>query len=54
MPRTTTKQAEILDFLTEYITQNGHGPSIREICDAVGLRSTSTVHYHLRALKKLG
>lgn len=54
MPRTTTKQAEILNFLTEYITQNGHGPSIREICDAVGLRSTSTVHYHLRALKKLG
>lgn len=54
MGRTSNKQQEILDYLTRYISENGHGPSIREICDAVGLKSTATVHYHLGKLKELG
>ncbi len=54
MARTSNKQAEILEFLTRYIEKNGHGPSFREIGEAVGLRSTSTVHYHLNELKRLG
>lgn len=54
MGRTSNKQQEILDYLTCFISENGHGPSIREICDAVGLKSTATVHYHLSKLKELG
>ena len=54
MARTSNKQEEILAFLTRYLEENGHGPSIREIGNAVGLRSTSTVHYHLSELKRQG
>ena len=54
MARTSNKQEEILAFLTRYLEKNGHGPSIREIGNAVGLRSTSTVHYHLSELKRQG
>ena len=54
MPRTSNKQSEIYDFLCEFIRENGHAPSIREICAAVGLKSTATVHYHLCELKRLG
>lgn len=54
MARTSNKQAEILEFLTAYIEENGYAPSIREIGQAVGLKSTATVHYHLSELKRLG
>lgn len=48
------KQREILDFLKEEILKKGYPPSVREICDAVGLKSTSTVHAHLSTLEKNG
>ena len=54
MARTSNKQAEILAFLSAYIGEYGHAPSIREIAEAVGLKSTSTVHYHLNELKSQG
>ena len=54
MARTTSKQEEILQFITQYLEQYGFAPSIREICEAVGLKSTATVYYHLNALKKSG
>lgn len=54
MARTTTKRKEILDFLTKFIADNGYAPSVREICAAVGLQSTATVHYHLNALRDDG
>ena len=54
MPRTTTKRDEILRFLTQFIHENGYAPSVREICDAVGLQSTATVQYHLNALRSSG
>lgn len=54
MPRTTDKQERILDFLNEFIEDNGYPPSVREICAAVGLKSTATVSYHLSELKKQG
>ena len=54
MARTSTKQTEIFEYLCEYIDKNGHAPSIREIADAVGLKSTATVHYHLNELKRIG
>ncbi|MCQ4023091.1 MULTISPECIES: transcriptional repressor LexA [unclassified Ruminococcus] len=46
-------QQKILKYITE-CTQNGHSPSVRDICAATGLRSTSTVHSHLKTLKNLG
>ena len=54
MARTSNKQGEIFDFLRDYIEENHHSPSIREIGDAVGLKSTATVHYHLSELRRQG
>lgn len=54
MARTSTKQAEIYEYLCDFIEKNGHAPSIREIAEAVGLKSTATVHYHLNELKRIG
>ncbi len=48
------KRAEILHFIEEYIEVHGYGPSVRELCDGVGLKSTATVHYHLRILTEQG
>ena len=50
----TPKQQEILDFIEAYIRDNGYPPSIREICAAVQLKSSSTVYTHLEALKRKG
>jgi len=50
----TAKQQMILDFLKAEIRQNGYPPTVREICDAVGLSSTSTVHAHLETLERKG
>ncbi|HOQ01201.1 MAG TPA: transcriptional repressor LexA [Acetivibrio clariflavus] len=47
-------QQKILDFLNEQIQLKGYPPSVREICAAVGLKSTSTVHSYLEKLKKEG
>ena len=41
MGRTSTKQEEILAFLREFTESHGYAPSIRELCQAVGLRSTA-------------
>jgi len=54
MPRTSDKQEKILEFLNAYVEENGYPPAVREICAAVGLRSTATVSYHLNELKKQG
>ncbi|HOB20274.1 MAG TPA: transcriptional repressor LexA [Candidatus Atribacteria bacterium] len=48
------KQKKILEFLKEEIKAKGYPPSVREICDAVGLKSTSTVHGYLERLEKKG
>jgi len=50
----TKKQQCILDFIKEEVALKGYPPSVREICDAVGLKSTSTVHGHLTRLEKKG
>lgn len=54
MPRTSTKQGEILAFLRQFLAEHGYAPSVREICAAVGLKSTASVHYHLNELKSRG
>ena len=48
------KQSEIYEFLKTYTENKGYPPSVREICEAVSLRSTSTVHGHLKRLEKKG
>lgn len=47
-------QQKILDFIKAEIEDKGYPPSVREICAAVGLRSTSTVHAHLNHLERQG
>ncbi|MGI6703266.1 MAG: transcriptional repressor LexA [Clostridia bacterium] len=48
------KQLEVLEFLKSELCNKGYPPSVREICEAVGLKSTSTVHGHLERLEKKG
>lgn len=48
------KQKEILEFIKDEILSKGYPPSVREICDAVSLRSTSSVHAHLATLENAG
>ena len=50
----SAKQQLILNFLKQEIKKNGYPPTVREICDAVGLSSTSTVHAHLETLERKG
>ncbi len=50
----TAKQQEIYDFLKAEIIKKGYPPSVREICEAVNLRSTSSVHAQLETLEKKG
>ncbi len=52
-PRGDT-QAKILAYIEKATLQKGYPPSVREICDATGLKSTSTVHGHLIRLEKKG
>ena len=52
--RTSEKQLAILDYIRQEIEQKGYPPSVREICAAVGLKSTSSVHAHLTQLEKKG
>lgn len=54
MANISKKQTEILEYLKIQVIDKGYPPSVREICDAVGLKSTSTVHSHLRQLESKG
>lgn len=54
MRATSPNQQRILDFIKSEIELKGYPPSVREICAAVGLKSTSTVHAHLNSLEKQG
>ncbi len=50
----SAKQREILEFIKSEILQRGYPPAVREICEAVHLKSTSSVHSHLETLEKNG
>ena len=50
----SSKQQEILDYLKECILKKGYPPAVREICEAVHVKSTSSVHAHLSSLKEKG
>lgn len=50
----SSKQQEILDYIKSEILNRGYPPAVREICEAVHLKSTSSVHSHLETLEKNG
>ena len=52
--RITKKQSEILEYIKSQILNKGYPPSVRDICSAVNLKSTSSVHAHLESLEKNG
>jgi repressor LexA len=53
-PTISTRQRKILEFIEQQVRDRGYPPSVREIGDAVGLTSPSTVHTHLNTLQRLG
>lgn len=52
--KNSTKQQEILEYVSKCVSENGYPPSVREICAAVGFKSTSTVHAYLKKLTDSG
>ena len=54
MPKKTRMTERIYEYLQEIIPTPGYAPSVREICAAVGLKSPSTVHFHLKRLQEQG
>ena len=54
MARTSDKAELILQFVNDFVRENGFPPSVREIAGAVGLRSTATVSYHIQQLQEKG
>lgn len=54
MDELSAKQLQILEYMRSEVKEKGYPPSVREICDAVGLKSTSTVHGHLARLERKG
>lgn len=54
MAELSKMQQRIYDFLVSYIQSRGYPPSVREIGEAVGLKSPSTVHFHLKHLEEAG
>lgn len=54
MAELTAKDYEILDFIGRQLEEKGFPPSVREICEAVGLSSTATIHARLKKLEKHG
>ena len=54
MPRTSNKAQLIVEYVNQFVQENGYSPSVREIGAAVGLRSTASVSYHLQALQEKG
>ncbi|MCI8801714.1 MAG: transcriptional repressor LexA [Oscillibacter sp.] len=54
MPELTHMQQKIYNYIAACVQKQGYPPSVREIGDAVGLRSPSTVHFHLKHLEEAG
>ena len=54
MAKLTAKQQKIYDFILQFTSDHGYPPSVREIGAAVGLKSPSTVHFHMKGLEEAG
>ena len=52
--KVTKRQKAVLDCIEECIREKGYGPTVREVCQSLGLSSPSTVHVHLKALEEKG
>ena len=52
--KVTKRQQAVLDCIEECIREKGYGPTVREVCQTLGLSSPSTVHVHLKALEQKG
>ncbi|MDI9457284.1 MAG: transcriptional repressor LexA [Dethiobacteria bacterium] len=50
----TLQQQRVLDFICRQVAEQGYPPSVREICQALGFRSSSTAHHYLDKLEELG
>ncbi len=54
MTKLTAKQQQIYDYILSFTSDHGYPPSVREIGSAVGLKSPSTVHFHMKGLEEAG
>lgn len=54
MKKLTPKQQKILEYIAQFIAEQGYPPAVRDICKGVGLKSPSTVHAHIKNLQELG
>lgn len=54
MSKIDEKIKRVLSFTEDYVKENGFPPSVREICSAVGIKSTATCHYYLKRLEEMG
>ena len=54
MSQLTPKQQQIYDYILTFADEHGYPPSVREIAEAVDLKSPSTVHFHLKGLRAAG
>lgn len=54
MKQLTEKQKEVLEIIKKYIKENGYAPSVRELCDIQGLKSSASMWRHLQFLKQKG
>ena len=54
MSQLTPKQQQIYDYILSFTDEHGYPPSVREIADAVELKSPSTVHFHMKGLRAAG
>ena len=54
MNELSTKEKAVFDYINECIENNGFAPSVRDICEALGIRSTSSVHEYIRRLDEKG
>ena len=54
MKKLTARQQQIYDYILSFTAENGYPPSVREIGDALDLKSPSTVHFHLKGLEEAG
>ena len=54
MKELTPKQQEVYDYIIRFTQENGYPPSVREIGQALGMKSPSTVHFHIKGLENAG
>lgn len=50
----TGRQKQVLGCIIDYQREHGFSPSIRDLCEMTGLRSSSSIHFHLKALEEKG